>query len=314
MKIDLLGRGGPRGWPEPGCRCASCGRLVAAGIAHRPTTVLLDGTPLEQCERREIPGGLDVVAPGGGRVLYAAGPGARPRPSPGVSYDAALLDLVGAPDHLGLLRTRGAVTPATVVEAVHVDHRIGGPEELERRLDWWLRPRPAPHRTLLLGGARSGKSREAELMLAAQPEVTYVATARSREDDPDWTARIAAHRERRPSWWRTVETADLAPVLRAATGAMLVDGLGTWLTAVIDDCGGWTEPGAVEPRIDELAAAWRATDARVVAVSDEVGLSVVPATAAGRIFRDLLGRVNQVLAAESDESALIVAGRRLDLS
>jgi adenosylcobinamide kinase/adenosylcobinamide-phosphate guanylyltransferase len=71
---------------------------------------------------------------------------------------------------------------------------------------------------------------------------------------------------------------------------------------------------AVEPRIDELVDAWRTTEAYVVAVSDEVGLSLVPTSQAGRIFRDLLGRLNQRLAAASEETALVVAGRTLELS
>ncbi|GAA2099537.1 hypothetical protein GCM10009780_48550 [Actinomadura alba] len=237
---------------------------------------------------------------------------------PGVRYDAALLDLVGRPDHLGRLRRTGAVTSASEILAVHVDHRIASPGELDRRLGWWLRPRRGPYRCLLLGGSRSGKSRAAELRLAAHPDVTYVATGRADDADPEWSARIAVHRERRPSWWRTAETADVAGTLRGESGAVLVDGLGTWLTAVMDDCGHWDAPtamaDAVEPRIDELVGAWRTTEAHVVAVSDEVGLSLVPTSPAGRVFRDLLGRLNQRLAAESEETSLVVAGRTLELS
>lgn len=313
MNIVLEGTAGPLGWPEPDCRCASCGRLRAAGTRHEPTRVRVDGVPLEHCRLREVAGGYDVRAPGGGRILFATGPGARPEPAPGTSYDAVLLDLIGCPDHLGLLRRGGAVTETTRILAVHVDHRIGGPAELKRRLGWWLHPHPAPHRTLLLGGARSGKSGEAELRLAAHPYVTYVATAQLGTDDPEWAARIAAHRDRRPSWWRTEETVDVARVLRAGTGAVLIDGIGTWLTAAMDASGGWADPEAVRPRIDELIEAWRTTDAHVVAVSDEVGLSPVPMTPAGRMFRDILGRLNQRLAAESEEAALIVAGRIVDL-
>jgi adenosylcobinamide kinase/adenosylcobinamide-phosphate guanylyltransferase len=319
MKIDLLGTAGPLGWPQPGCRCASCGRLRASGDAHRrPTRVLVDGVPLEECARLEVPGGYDVRAPDGERILYASGAGAAPEPVPGIRYDAALLDLVGRPEHLGRLRNGGAVTSGSEIVAVHVDHRITSPGELDRRLGWWLRPRRGPYRSLLLGGARSGKSREAELRLAAHPHVTYVATARADDADPEWSARIAAHRERRPSWWRTAETADVAGLLRGEPGAVLVDGLGTWLTAAMDACGGWDAPevmaDAVEPRIDELVDAWRTTEAYVVAVSDEVGLSLVPTSQAGRIFRDLLGRLNQRLAAASEETALVVAGRTLELS
>lgn len=322
MHIVLEGSAGPHGWPAPGCRCSSCTRMRTADTGERPTRVLVDGVPLEDCPRQEIPGGHDVRAPDGGRILYAPGPGARPRPVPGTAYDAALLDLIGSPDHLGLLRRAGAVTETTQVLAVHLDHRISGRDELDRRLGWWLRPPAAPYRTLLLGGARSGKSAEAELRVAAHPDVTYVATAQrpgrdQNGEDPEWAARITAHRDRRPSWWRTVETGvepgEVARVLRTASGSVLIDGIGTWLTAVLDADGGWADPDTVRPRIDELVEAWRTTEAHVVAVSDEVGLAPVPMTPAGRIFCDALGRLNQRLAAESEEAALVVAGRVLEL-
>jgi adenosylcobinamide kinase/adenosylcobinamide-phosphate guanylyltransferase len=181
---------------------------------------------------------------------------------------------------------------------------------------------------LVMGGARSGKSERAELRLAGEPEVTYVATGASGGGDPDWAARVAAHRARRPGWWRTVETADLAGVLAAARGAVLIDGVGTWLAAVLDECGAWERGGEglgrgtgeggagarVARRTGELLAAWRQAEAYVVAVSDETGLGVVPGTAAGRLFRDELGRLNQALAAESEEAELVVAGRVLPLA
>src|SRR5262249_13878745 len=132
-------------------------------------------------------------------------------------------------------------------------------------------------------------------------------------DDPDWRARLDAHRERRPEWWETVETIDVAGLLRTASGTLLIDGMSTWLTAMFDALGAWEYPRAVEPRLDELIKAWRSTDAHVVAVSDEVGLSIVPETASGRAFRDMLGRLNQRLAAESEETTLVVAGRVLEL-
>ena len=315
MLVEVQGVAAEDGWPAEGCRCASCGRLRAAGVEHAPLRVLVGGVPLEDCARQDVPGGFEVRGPGGERVLVAAGPGARPEPPPGARYDAALLDLVGSPDHLGLLRRTGAVTAATEVRAVHVDHRIRSEEELQRRLRHWLCPPEGPHRTLVLGGARSGKSAEAELRLLAHPDVTYVATSVPRDGDAEWAARIEAHRRRRPSWWRTVETTALPEALAAAEPgtAVLVDGLGTWVAAVVDEAGAWDDPGAVAPRLDGLVAAWRAVAARVVAVSDEVGLSPVPATASGRAFRDLLGGLNQRLAAESEEAALVVAGRVLDL-
>ena len=314
MDIDLQGIAGPDGWPAHGCRCASCNRLRAAGVQHNPTTIVIEGVPLEECSRWAVPGGHDVRSSSGRRILVAAGPGARPEPVAEIVYDAALLDLVGCPDHLGRLRHVGAVTAATEIMAVHVDHRVSSPAELERRLSFWLPPREGPHRTLLLGGARSGKSAEAELRLMADPYVTYVATGVQSADDPEWAARIAAHRRRRPSWWQTIETTDLAHTIESTAGAMLVDGIGSWLAAAMGETNAWDDPARVIPRMNELVEAWRDTTARIVAVSDEVGLSLVPTTPVGRAFRDALGHLNQRLAAESEEAALVVAGRVTDLS
>ncbi len=164
------------------------------------------------------------------------------------------------------------------------------------------------HRTLILGGARSGKSTEAERRLAAEPHVTYVATARPElEDfDPEWAERVQAHRDRRPASWVTVETRDVAKVLDEATGVVLIDCLSLWLGDAI-------EHDDYTDRIDELVAAWRGTRARVTAVSNEVGSGVVPESASGRLFRDQLGRLNTLIAAESDEVLLTVAGRVVQL-
>ncbi|HEU5159914.1 MAG TPA: bifunctional adenosylcobinamide kinase/adenosylcobinamide-phosphate guanylyltransferase [Streptosporangiaceae bacterium] len=314
MQVELLGTAGPLGWPAPGCRCASCARMRSAGRSWEPTRIVVDGVPLERCPGRDVPGGRDARPPGGGRLLVAAGPGARPEPAEPGAYDAVLLDLIGAPEHLARLRREGTVTARTNVRAIHNDHRVSSPAELVRRLGWWTAPLAMPRRTLVIGGARSGKSAEAELRLAAHPEVTYVATGPGDpEADPEWAARVAAHRARRPPWWTTLETTDLAEVLRTARDALLIDGIGTWLAAIMDETHAWDTPDAVLPRLDDLVDAWRATQAHVVAVSDEVGLAVVPATPAGRAFRDLLGRLNQRLAAESEEAILVVAGRAVEL-
>jgi adenosylcobinamide kinase/adenosylcobinamide-phosphate guanylyltransferase len=161
-------------------------------------------------------------------------------------------------------------------------------------------------RVLVLGGSASGKSGFAESLLAGEPTVEYVATASAREDDPEWAARIAAHRARRRSQWRTVEGADVAGVLRSRGAAVLVDSITTWLGAVLDDA-------ALADRITDLCAAWSSSPRHVVAVSDEVGSSVVPPTAAGRRFRDELGRLNQDLAAAADQVYLVVAGLPVQL-
>jgi adenosylcobinamide kinase/adenosylcobinamide-phosphate guanylyltransferase len=164
-------------------------------------------------------------------------------------------------------------------------------------------------RTLVLGGARSGKSAWAERRLAAEPEVLYVATAPPREGDEEWAARVRAHVARRPSGWRTVETTDVAGALAAATAPVLVDDLGLWLTAAVDAAGAWEGPlDAVDAAADRLVAAWRGCRVPVVLVVPEVGSGVVPATASGRRFRDLLGALTARLAADSDEVVQVVAG------
>ena len=180
---------------------------------------------------------------------------------------------------------------------------------------------PFGRRILVSGGARSGKSAFAERILADHEIVEYVAPGASRvTDDPEWAARVAKHRARRPAGWQTTETTDLAAVLAARSEAdppVLVDCLGTWLSAAMDASGLWRDdPGAgaaLGARIDAMLATWRASSAYVVLVTNEVGDGVVPATASGRLFRDELGRLNAVLARDADEVWLVTLGipRRL---
>lgn len=352
MEVRLEGTGGPEGWPSPGCGCASCGRVPPGH--RRPTSIVLDGlvrlphpcgSPPDGYVLTRTPDGHEIIGPDGGRVLYApsaagpddGGPG-EPAPRQGEPFDLVLIDLLDRPERLGDLRRRGLVVPRTQVIAIGLDHRVPSESELARRLTHWRASavpdgtvvhttappprgmRDPARRTLLLGGARSGKSEEAELRVAADPDVTYVATGPvPRGDDPSWQARVRRHRERRPRHWRTLETVDLAAVLTEAADpgrTLLIDGIGTWLAAVFDEYDAWRDGdlSGVDKRCDELVAAWRRTRARVVAVSDEVGFGVVPATAAGRLFRDQLGRLNQRLAGESEDVALVVAGRLLPLT
>ena len=362
MRVLVEGSGGTAGWPQPGCRCASCLRM--SGNLRARSTILIDGLVRLGVEGaggagagagdagagdagaggyRILPvsGGWEVTAPDGGRLLYGGIP-----EEGAAAYDIAFLDLVGEPAQLGLLRARGLVTGDTVTVVAFADHRVSSEGELRRRCGFWrvmlagdgdevttdrsaekrIDARPAPWRVLVLGGARSGKSEQAELRVAGEPDVTYVATGPgalsiSGAGDPEWAARVAAHRARRPAWWRTAETTDLAGVLAGAPGTLLIDGIGTWLAAAMDECGAWDGSAAgssagaarLAARIGALTGAWRQTRARVVAVSDENGLGVVPATRAGRLFRDELGRLNQVLAAESEETELVVAGRVVPL-
>ncbi|HSA50342.1 MAG TPA: bifunctional adenosylcobinamide kinase/adenosylcobinamide-phosphate guanylyltransferase [Yinghuangia sp.] len=298
---------------------------------------------------RVLPGGSPgrvayaVTGPGGSRLLYI--PSSRLAPeadtarswADGRPYDAVLLDVVAWPERLAALRREGAVTEETDVLAVHLSHEAPPGEELTRRLAAWgaravadggvVRlgsdpdPQPVrPHRTLVLGGARSGKSVEAERRLAAVPDVLYVATGGTRDGDPEWAERVAAHRDRRPATWSTAETTDLASLVTTATVPLLVDCLSLWLTAVMDECNAWDDDAwqasareAVRKRVDELAAAWRGCRVPLVAVSNEVGSGVVPATASGRRYRDELGRLNAAVAEESDEVLLVVAGQALTL-
>ncbi|MBK8435469.1 MAG: bifunctional adenosylcobinamide kinase/adenosylcobinamide-phosphate guanylyltransferase [Austwickia sp.] len=173
---------------------------------------------------------------------------------------------------------------------------------------------------LVLGGARSGKSRYAEALLAQESAVRYVATGPvPTPTDEEWAARVAEHRRRRPPHWHTVETADVAGVLTdpVGQGPLLVDCLGTWLTRLIDEANAWEDPARaqeVQERAGSaLVAALQNTDVEVVFVSNEVGSGVVPATASGRLFRDLLGRLNAQVAAACDRAVLIVAGRVIEL-
>ena len=165
----------------------------------------------------------------------------------------------------------------------------------------------------MLGGTRSGKSGYAEELLPASAPVRYVATARRVAGDVEWAARIDAHRARRPAAWTTVEDPDVNALLRAGGGPLLVDDLATWLTGVLDDAGAWDRPVDITPRVDALVDAVRAAPGRVVLVSAEVGLGVVPSTPAGRLFRDELGALNAALARVCDEVVLLVAGLPLHL-
>ncbi len=167
---------------------------------------------------------------------------------------------------------------------------------------------------LVLGGARSGKSSWAEGQFEDRDAVDYVATSLVPEDDPEWWARVQAHRSRRPAGWTTIETLDIPSVLHEDSAApVLVDCLALWLTRILDDVGAWgAEEGQWRPQLERhvagLVDAIRDTHREVVLVSNEVGSGVVPQTASGRLYRDELGRLNARVAASCDELWLCVAG------
>ena len=158
--------------------------------------------------------------------------------------------------------------------------------------------------TLVLGGARSGKSSVAEgIVTALVPPVTYVATL-DVADDADLMARVQRHRERRPSTWRTVQVGpELPEVLRGVSGTVLVDSLGPWVGAAPD----------MQVDTEALCAALAERHGDTVVVSDEVGLAVHPSTEEGRLFRDAVGALNQAVAAAADDVILVVAGRIVHL-
>ena len=146
--------------------------------------------------------------------------------------------------------------------------------------------------------------------MAPVPGVRYIATGSIDDDEPRWAQRVADHRHRRPPDWSTVETGEVAAQLRAApAAATLVDDLGGWLTAVLDRRG-W-DGATAGAEIDELVDAVDGFAAPLTLVSPEVGLTVVPASAAGRLFADELGRLNQRLATACDRVVLVVAGQPL---
>jgi adenosylcobinamide kinase/adenosylcobinamide-phosphate guanylyltransferase len=150
--------------------------------------------------------------------------------------------------------------------------------------------------------------------------VTYVATAAPDDEDPDWTARIKHHRDRRPASWTTVETADIADVIANADSGqvLLVDCLTVWLSRVMDAADVWAgawegDLSLVDKQLDALLDACRRTRAQVVLVSNEVGQGIVPSTRSGRLYRDVHGRMNAEVARECDRVVAMWAGRAVEL-
>ncbi len=169
--------------------------------------------------------------------------------------------------------------------------------------------------TLILGGARSGKTTYAEsLANAASGTVLYVATATA--GDEEMAARIAAHRAQRPAGWRTLEvTRQVGMAVRAhrpPPDLVLLDCM-TLLASNV--CCSLSEPIAeaafqdeMNHEVDEIIAAWQAGNASWIVVSNEVGLGLVPTYPLGRVYRDVLGRANQRLAAAATRVLFVVAG------
>lgn len=183
---------------------------------------------------------------------------------------------------------------------------------------------------LVTGGARSGKSAFAEDQLADRERVCYIATGLPREEDPEWQERIRLHQERRPASWTTQEQyAGLADWLREQSHPVYLLDCATLLTSnsLFDliaqhfpDKLELTEENflsrqeqsfllqLLEEEWQELLSTIHQTDAECWIVTDEVGLGIVPETRLGRFFRDVQGKINQLIAKEASEAYLVICG------
>ena len=154
--------------------------------------------------------------------------------------------------------------------------------------------------TLVLGGARSGKSRFAEnLVLERNPRPTYLATAQAWDDE--MCERIEDHKSRRGPQWTNIEApVDIVPHLDS--GTVLVDCLTLWVTNLM------VAEADIDGAFDTFEKSLRNTRGDIVLVSNEVGLGIVPDNAMARAFRDHVGRLHQRIAAMADEVWFLVAG------
>jgi adenosylcobinamide kinase/adenosylcobinamide-phosphate guanylyltransferase len=167
--------------------------------------------------------------------------------------------------------------------------------------------------TLVLGGVRSGKSRFAQELASRTDRVTFIATAEHR-DDEEMRRKIARHQSERPRGWATVEEPlDIAGAVQSATNCdlVLVDCLTLFAGKLIEVYGNNADGAA--SKVDAMCAALASSPCPVVLVSNEVGSGVVPAFEMGRRYRDLLGEINQRVAAVADRVILMVAGLPLVL-
>jgi adenosylcobinamide kinase/adenosylcobinamide-phosphate guanylyltransferase len=173
--------------------------------------------------------------------------------------------------------------------------------------------------TFILGGARSGKSSFAQklatrLTAGSAGGVTYLATATV--EDEEMKLRVARHRDNRPAGWTTIEEPrHVAGTLSGINSAVvIVDCVTLLVTNIILERGGGPSPDlekleqVVMPEIEDILETSRRIRGQVLLVSNEVGMSVVPPTPLGRIFRDIAGRVNQRVAAEAEEVYFLLAG------
>ena len=167
---------------------------------------------------------------------------------------------------------------------------------------------------LVLGGVRSGKSRYAQRLAQLAKRVTFVATA-ERRDDEEMLKKIECHRSERPSHWKTIEEPlNLAHIVRSAApdcDVLLIDCLTLFASNLLEAHG--EDEALAQLQIDDLCTALQSASCNVILVSNEVGSGVVPAYALGRRFRDLVGEINQRIAAVADSVLFIIAGLPLAL-
>lgn len=167
---------------------------------------------------------------------------------------------------------------------------------------------------LVLGGAASGKSRYAQSLAEAEAgSLLYVATACAGDDE--MAQRIARHQQLRGERWQTLEVMyDLAGEIPAASkghSVILIDCITLWLTNLL--LANEEQPARVWAAVDAFVASLDQVTTKVIMVSNEVGLSLVPEYPLGRLFRDLAGQVNQRLAQRADQVCLVTAGLPLQL-
>ena len=168
--------------------------------------------------------------------------------------------------------------------------------------------------TLVLGGVRSGKSRHAQTLAERYHRVSFIATAECR-DDPEMQAKIGRHRSQRPEHWRTVEEplrlGDALEAAGRASDAILVDCLTLFAANLLEFAPADTT--AQDAAVSRLCRALTCAACPIILVSNEVGSGVVPAYESGRRFRDLLGEINQQVAALADTVLFMIAGLPLSL-
>jgi adenosylcobinamide kinase/adenosylcobinamide-phosphate guanylyltransferase len=174
---------------------------------------------------------------------------------------------------------------------------------------------------LVLGGARSGKSAYAQRLAQelGGDDVLFVATAQAW--DEDMAQRIARHQQERPAAWRTLETpcqvGQAIALHLHSTAVVLVDCLTLLVSNTLLHCGESPDPVAAEATVQEevgaLVQACQTSAATCIVVSNEVGLGLVPDNVLGRLYRDLLGRANQTLAARAEAVYFMVAGLPVDV-